>query len=321
MIDLAGSLERSVTSIACIIHSSQAALARRAYRIIKEELAITGHIYVRRGERLHRNSNHYLVQVEGEQQVRQLYSLLKKGNPAKAMLPVSSLPLLKRSCCRHSYLRGAFLAGGSVNDPKGSSYHLEFVADSHIHAETLQRILALRSIEAKLVQRKDRQVVYIKDRMSIADVLTMMGAMHHRLLFEDILILRDLKREVVRMSNCDTANMQRTLNSYVRQASAINWLIGSSLLHDLNQELVEVAHARLENPEATLQELAELLNLGKSAVNHRLRKICRLAAEQGWDYEADSLLEDSMQEKKASIKNEGNGFMAPCCAYTEGDLP
>lgn len=282
ILDLAGSLEISSQGIACSLSTTQPGLARRVYRLINDELHLSAQLFARRGERLRKSSHSYMVSVRGGRQVEALYSLLQKGSLQEAMFAQSSLPLLKRECCKQAYLRGAFLAGGSLNDPAGGDYHLELVMESEMHAQELQDIMATLDMKAGRIQRKGSQVVYVKDRLVIADFLTHIGAMRNRLIYEDVLMNREMRNTANRGRNCELANVQRTVDAGLRQADAIAWLQARALWQRLSPSLHEVAKLRADEPGATLQELAEQLGISKSAANHRLRKLVQLAEREGW---------------------------------------
>ena len=279
---LNGQLEISSSSgIACSIHTVQAGLARRVYRMIKDHLGINVHLYTK-PDRL-RRSNRYLVNVQGGHQVDTLLSFLQKGSLQAALIPQSSLLMLQRDCCKQAYLRGAFLAAGSLNDPSSGSYHLEIVTESETHAEDISETLKYFELKAHLIERKSSFIVYLKDRNDIADFLTLVGAMRNRLIFEDVLINRELRNNANRQRNCLVANAERTSAAGFRQQSAIFWLNRDpSIWNSLSPQLMQVAQARLDEPYSTLSDLGESLGISKSAANHRLRKLCSLAEEYGW---------------------------------------
>ena len=282
IIDLLGSLQFRADEVSLALHNSQAQVIRHAYRILKEELAFEVQLFVRHGERLRSASYDYLLQLSGADTVGRLYNLLQKGDYKNAFIPVSSLPLLERSCCRLAYLRGAFLAGGSINDPGSGAYHMEIVSESEVHAGVIIDIMQGLKLGAGMVERKGRMVVYLKNRMAIADLLTYMGAMHHRLLYEEVLMQKDMRNKANRERNFDQANADRMYVAGNNQQEAILWLQQHNFMGLLTAKLLEVAEARLDEPEAPLQDLADQLQISKSAVNHRLRKICKLAEDKGW---------------------------------------
>ena len=189
--------------------------------------------------------------------------------------------LLQHSCCRRAYLRGAFLASGSVNDPE-KSYHFEIVAWDAEDAGMLCRLFQSFSIEAKITKRKNSEVVYIKDGESIVDALNVMQAPIALMAFENVRILKDMKNNVNRRVNCETANIGKTVSAAVRQKKAIERAMELSEFEELPESVKEVARLRLEFPDLSLKELGEMCDpkVGKSGINHRLRRIMELVEDE-----------------------------------------
>ncbi|MCR5688261.1 MAG: DNA-binding protein WhiA [Lachnospiraceae bacterium] len=185
-----------------------------------------------------------------------------------------------RSCCRRAYVRGAFLSAGSVSDPE-KSYHLEIVCQDERQAQFLTELLASFEIEAKTVLRKKARVLYVKDGTNIVDTLNVMGAHVAMMDFENTRILKEMRNSVNRKVNCETANIGKTVTAAQRQIDDIRCLMESDAYAELPPALKAMAELRVSYPEATLKELGELSTpeLGKSGVNHRLRKLSRLARE------------------------------------------
>ncbi|PKK39759.1 Cytoplasmic hypothetical protein [Clostridiaceae bacterium JG1575] len=179
-----------------------------------------------------------------------------------------------------AYLKGAFLGSGSIAHPE-KQYHLEFVTHSENYAKELVRLLARYDLRGRIIARKGSQVVYFKEGEQIVDLLNLMGA--HQALFEteNIRIVKDMRNNVNRLVNCETANLSKTVNASVRQMEAIRAIERTIGLSRLPELLQEVAEARLHHPDLTLAELGELLDppVGKSGINHRLRKIEKIASE------------------------------------------
>ena len=189
--------------------------------------------------------------------------------------------LLLQGCCKRAYIRGAFLAGGSISDPN-KSYHFEIVCDSDVMAKQIQRLMCDFSMDAKIVRRKKSYVVYLKEGDQIADILNIMEAHVSLMELENIRILKDMRNTVNRKVNCETANINKTVSAAVKQLEDITYLRDNMGLEKLAEGLREVAYARLSHPDATLKELGELLSppVGKSGVNHRLRKLSDLAEKE-----------------------------------------
>ena len=191
--------------------------------------------------------------------------------------PASSL-LLKQSCCKRAFLRGAYMCIGSMSDPK-SSYHLEFVCDTGDQAQQIVGLLSDFDIESKIIERKKHYVVYIKEGESIVGFLGICEAHVALMNMENDRILKEVSNSVNRRNNCDVANIRKTVNAAARQIEDIEFLRDNYGLERLSDNLREMALIRLEYPDATLQELGMEFDppLGKSGVNHRLRKLSELA--------------------------------------------
>ena len=241
---------------------------------------------------------HYTIglQTENEMIVRKCFTLLKKtfnietdnfvdedqmldlfqkiGNPEE---PVSTL-LLKNACCQRAFLRGAFLSVGSISDPS-KAYHLEFVCPTMEKAEQLRDIIQGFEVPAKIVTRKKYKVVYLKEGSGIVDLLSVMEAHVSLMNLENLRIVKEMRNSINRRVNCETANISKTVSAASRQISDIEFLRDTLGFSKLPVQLQEMAQVRLENPDAPLKDLGQLLDppVGKSGVNHRLRKLCELA--------------------------------------------
>ncbi|MDE6952123.1 MAG: DNA-binding protein WhiA [Lachnospiraceae bacterium] len=185
---------------------------------------------------------------------------------------------LKRSCCRRAFLRGAYLSIGSMSNP-GKSYHLEFDCVIEEQAKLLQQMIADFDIPAKIARRKKYYVVYVKEGSAICDMLNIMGAHVSLMDFENYRIVKEVRNSVNRKVNCETANITKTVNAAAAQVRDIELIQKTCGFGELSETLREIAELRLEYQEATLQELGDLLTppVGKSGVNHRLRKLSLIA--------------------------------------------
>ena len=186
--------------------------------------------------------------------------------------------ITERNCCKKAFLRGAFLAGGSVSNPE-KSYHMEISVPTESESEKLLHILDSQSGGAKVLKRKDRFVVYIKDAETISDTIGVMGASKSMMEFENIRILKDIRNSINREVNCDAANMAKTANAAAKQIDDINYVMSHMKLEDIPDGLREMAEKRLEFPYLSLKELGDKFTppLGKSGINHRLKKISAMA--------------------------------------------
>lgn len=186
--------------------------------------------------------------------------------------------LLAKTCCRRSYLCDLYLCCGSMSDP-GREYHMEFDCSSQAQARQLQEILRGFGKEARVITRKKRFIVYLKGSTDIVDVLSLMGAPVSMMAMENQRILKDLRNSVNRRVNCETANIGKTVNASRRQIEDIHYLEEQGVLRTLPESLRTMAELRLEYPDVSLRELGELMRpaIGKSGVNHRLRRLSEMA--------------------------------------------
>lgn len=186
--------------------------------------------------------------------------------------------LVRKTCCRRAFIRGAFLAAGSISDPS-KSYHFEIVCRTTAQAEQLQEMMQGFGTDAKIVERKNHYVVYLKEGAQIVDILGGMGAYVSLMNLENVRILKEMRNSVNRKVNCETANITKTVSAAVRQIEDIILIRDRMGFDQLPDHLREIALLRLEYPEAALKELGGLLNppVGKSGVNHRLRKLAEIA--------------------------------------------
>ncbi len=186
--------------------------------------------------------------------------------------------VIQKDCCRRAFIKGVFMTSGSISDPE-KGYHFEIVCDNPERAELISGIIHNFDIDSKVIARKRYHVVYIKDGTMIVDMLNLMGAYSSLMDMENIRILKDIANNVNRKVNCEAANLNKTVNAAVRQIEDIEYIIKVKGIHYLPDNLVELAQARLEARDASLKELGEMINppIGKSGVNHRLRKISEIA--------------------------------------------
>lgn len=186
--------------------------------------------------------------------------------------------LLKNSCCRRAFLRGAFLCLGSMSDPH-KGYHLEFVCEYEPWARQIKHMAAGFDIETRIIRRKKYYVVYLKEGAGIVDLLNVIGAHRALMQFESLRVEKEVRNSINRQVNCEAANITKTVNAASRQIEDIEYLKKYYGLSNLPDGLRETAQVRLEHPESSLTELGGYLNppVGKSGVNHRLRKLGEIA--------------------------------------------
>ncbi len=190
------------------------------------------------------------------------------------------LSRLKSEDNAKTYLRGAFLGGGSVTNPV-KAYHFEIVVPSNEDIELLLALMEEADIEAKVGLRRDMPLLYIKDSEMISNILVYIGAPQAMLKLEDAKAMKDLRNDINRKVNAETANMDKQLDASFKQIKAIRYIEDNGGLEQLPDSLIDVAQARLSNPQANLRSLGELMDppLSKSGVSHRLRKIASFAED------------------------------------------
>lgn len=263
------------------IHTENITVARKCFTLLQKTFNISSDVSVH----LHRggktSTQIYTVLVRSHEVSLNILRALKlldpDGEVAEQVSPANQL-LVQKSCCRRAFIRGAFLCAGSISNPE-KSYHFEIVCVSPQRAEQLQTLISTFGPDAKIVQRKKHYIVYIKEGAQIVDMLNIMEAHVALMDLENIRIVRDMRNTVNRKVNCEAANINKTVNAAVRQIEDIRYLEAANELEKLPDGLADIARLRLANPDASLKELGEMLvpPVGKSGVNHRLRKLSQLA--------------------------------------------
>ncbi|MBP3338243.1 MAG: DNA-binding protein WhiA [Lachnospiraceae bacterium] len=262
------------------IQSESLYVARKYFTLLKKTFNIVPEVTIRKNSGL-KNGRLYIVTVnrhEDAVRILQTVKLLNSSNEIEENLSIIDNVVIMKSCCKRAFIRGAFLAAGSVSDPN-KAYHFEIVCNDYEKAVQLQKIINNFEIESKIVERKNHFVVYIKEGSSISDILNVMEAHVALMEFENVRILKDMRNSVNRKVNCETANLNKTVSAAMKQIESIELIKRTKGLDYLPAQLKEIAVLRVENPEVSLKELGEMLEpkVGKSGVNHRLRKICEIA--------------------------------------------
>lgn len=254
------------------IQSENAAIARRMYSLLKDHYNSEGELLVRRKMKLKKN-NIYIVRLKHG--VRELLDELEIFDGLSFKTHVSEEIMMNEQKQR-SYLRGAFLAGGSVNSPETSRYHLEIYSNYEDHNQDICQIMNQFDFNARTIERRNGYITYLKEAEKIADFLALVGAHNSMMRFEDIRIVRDMRNSVNRLVNCENANMNKTIDAAAKQIENIEFIDEMVGLDKLPIKLKEIAVLRLENPDVSLKELGEMVPSGeisKSGINHRIRKI------------------------------------------------
>jgi DNA-binding protein WhiA len=262
------------------ISSESAAVARRYFLLVKEHLGVIGEISSVRTDRLG-GRGRYLLSFS-DAAVPVLIENLKLSDK-DAPLGIRRTPhsqLTRRSCCRKSLLRGAYLAGGSINNPE-HAYHIEIAVSDEPMARYLADLMKGAGLPARLSARKRQYLAYLKGSGHIANFLTMLGAHRATLALENIRVLKGVRNDVNRQVNCDSNNLEKTVEAAARQISIIEWIDKKLGLSQIPAPLEEIARLRLKFPDASLAELGGMLEtpIGKSGVSARMRKLELMAED------------------------------------------
>ena len=255
-------------------------VARKYFMLVKE--AFRGEVTILVKERQHGRKNRvYTLLIKDKTISLKILEATKlldsNGNLYEEEAIVSNL-IIQNTCCKRAFIRGTFLACGSMSDPE-KTYHFEIIMTSQARAEQLRDVIRFFDVDAKIVPRKKYYVVYLKDCSQIADMLNVMEAHKALMDFENVRILKEMRNSINRKVNCETANINKTVTAASKQLDDIIYIKDTIGFGDLTPGLEEIARLRIEQPDASLKELGSMLSkpIGKSGVNHRLRKLSEIA--------------------------------------------
>ncbi|WP_414043725.1 DNA-binding protein WhiA [Macrococcus animalis] len=258
------------------VQSENAAIARRVYSLTKKLFGVDIELLVRKKMKLKKN-NVYICRIKMKtKEILDELKILTNGE----FKQIVDKTLVSKECCKRSYLRGAFLAGGSVNNPETSSYHLEIFSLYESHSHGLTDLMNEYELNAKTLERKKGYISYLKEAEKISEYLSIIGGYQALLKFEDVRIVRDMRNSVNRLVNCETANLNKTIGAAMRQVENIKLIDQEIGIDELPERLREIARLRVLHQDISLKELGEMVSTGvisKSGVNHRLRKIDEIA--------------------------------------------
>lgn len=282
ILSFTGRLEASQEGDSLRIYTENIFLARKYFMLMRNTFQANVKIAVRQNVYLHKNRI-FVISLQEQEEIRRVLQAVKWQNEQGEHIRGKGLTnglLVQKSCCRRAFIRGAFLSAGSMSNPE-KSYHFEIVCAQEDGALQLQEIINSFGMEAKIVRRKKSYVVYLKEGAQIVDMLNVMEAHVALMNLENVRILKEMRNSVNRQVNCETANINKTVSAAVRQVEDINYIKSVRGLDSLPDNLREIALLRLEYPQAALKELGTFLNppVGKSGVNHRLRKLCEIAED------------------------------------------
>lgn len=283
LVRMSGSINlMGFNKLALKIGTDHPSIIRKVFTLLKSSFDIQVEVQAKKNSNLKKNHT-YFAHIRYEQGANDILERLGIIRTKEGHLQiVSEIPpsIKEREESKRAYIRGAFLGGGSVSDPE-KAYHMEFATFDEGWSGELMKLLNTYSFNSKIIRRKNSFVIYIKESSNISDALNIMGAHHALLRMEDIRIMKQVRNDVNRIVNCETANLSKTVNASTRQIESIRYIRDTIGLDSLAENLREIAGLRLEYEEASLKELGEMLSkpIGKSGVNHRLKKLDSMAQE------------------------------------------
>lgn len=273
-----GRLKREKTVLRLSVVTENPKIARRIYQLMKDSVGVNSGIKINKTPS---GNAYYAVYTENDETVSLMMALgfIQKPSDINYFAGFRiNTDYVKGSAKQKAFLRGAFLTCGSVMSPE-KKYHMEFSVSTYGLHNDLYVVMKEMGLNPKVIVRAGNLVIYYKNSEEIADILTLMGAYKVLMDFHNIKIVKEIRNNVNRTMNCETANLQKMVDASVEQVTAINKLMELGVFDTLPDNLKEVARLRLEYREHSLKELGEMLDppLGKSGVNHRLRKIQEIA--------------------------------------------
>ena len=251
-------------------------VAKKCFTLLENAFSIKSEITIKSSGK-GRRSRMYTLLIRDEEingHIFQATGVAYRNNGYWEMRRSINTIVVSSICCRRGYIRGTFSAVGYVTDPR-KNYHLEFVSASEVFAEELRDLINTFGLDSKVVERKDHYIVYLKEGEQIVDLLNVMEAHVALMELENIRILKEMRNDINRKVNCETANLNKVVHAAVKQIEDILYIKETVGLETLSPQLQEVAVLRLEYPDISLKELGTYMEVpvGKSGVNHRLRKI------------------------------------------------
>ncbi len=246
------------------INTENVMVANRIYELIKR-------LYNLKIDVVLRKSGSFSAQMIGSDVLKILRDMRLSTVPIRI-----DKDIIRRECCKRAFIRGSFLGGGSISAPE-KGYHTEIVTNHYALCSDFRVLLEFFDINSKIVKRKGNYVFYLKDSEQIEDLLVVLGAHIQMMEFLNVKIVKEVRNTTNRLVNCETANVEKTASAAVQQKKAILTLKRKVGFEHLSPELTELAKLRLKNPEATLSELSAMLGITKSGVNHRMRRLIKMA--------------------------------------------
>lgn len=275
------------------LHTENLTVARKYFTLIKKTFNINTDISIKRNDYLKKSRNYSMIIADHDVVIKILKAtkLIDENQLIGENLSITNNIVIQNVCCKRAFIRGAFLATGSISDPK-KTYHFEIVAPNRSKATQLQEIINSFDIDAKIVIRKKYFIVYVKEGSQIVDLLNVMEAHVALMNLENVRILKEMRNSINRQVNCEAANINKTVLAATKQIDDILYIREQAGFSELSEGLEEIANLRVDYPEASLKELGDLLDspIGKSGVNHRLRKL--------------SIIADNLRKQKEEVNHD-----------------
>ncbi|ROR28545.1 hypothetical protein EDD66_104131 [Mobilisporobacter senegalensis] len=272
------------------IHTENLSVARKYFSLIRKTFNTIPEVSIRRNVNAAKSKVYIITVKEDDTSLKILKAtkLMDDSGQIGEDLSIRSNLVIQNACCKRAFIRGAFLSSGSISDPE-KTYHFEIVVTTHGKAIQLKAIINSFNIDAKIVIRKKYYVVYVKEGSQIVDILNVMEAHVALMNLENVRIVKEMRNSINRQVNCETANINKTVVAATKQIDDILYIKNTVGLSEVSEGLEEIAALRIEYPEASLKELGALLSppIGKSGVNHRLRKL--------------SIIADQLREQKEDL--------------------
>lgn len=284
IIRFCGRIIRLEDSVAVLVETENVALAKTFVKLIKKAFDIQVQLEIRR-HGAGKNNQYFILLSERPEDILYSEELPERQKLQQALRDIciwsaqaEPRDLLQTLGSKRAYIRGAFLCAGSMSDP-GKSYHFEIVCEDEQTAAFLKEQMAAFFVHAKIILRKQKYILYLKDSEEIIQILNVMEAHKSLMELENIRIIKEMRNSANRQSNCDSANINKMVRTAARQVEDIRYIEETIGLEQLAPALREMAQVRLDNPDVSLQELGTYLDppVGKSGVNHRLRKLKEIA--------------------------------------------
>jgi len=277
IIKVEGSLQIANHKTGLKMVSQKAVVARELYKLLKEKYNFKTEIRVGKKSSFDKG-NYYIINIPPQEGIKDLLIEIGLIDENFSFNHSIKSEFLKKQSCRKAYLKGLFLATGMLADPN-SEYHLEFFVKYEDYAEELIELFNKIDIDIKMRKRKENYSLYIKKAEDIIKILNLIGAKSTQLKIENTRILKEVKNEVNRKVNLETANLSRTAIAAQKQLENIEFINRTIGLNKVSSSLQEIAELRKENPFASLKELGEMIGISKSGVNHRLRRVKKIAED------------------------------------------